>query len=46
MWPMMVTMDEEGHFRGRPMRAANKEFDGVLWFFATAGSHVTGEAGR
>ncbi len=41
---MMVTMDNEGHFRGRPMRAANKEFDGVLWFFATAGSHVTDEA--
>ena len=43
---MMVTMDSDGHFRGRPMRAANKEFDGVLWFFATAGSHVTEEAGH
>jgi general stress protein 26 len=42
---MMVTQDEEGHFRGRPMRAVNREFDGVLWFFATAGSHVVGEAG-
>ena len=41
---MMVTQDGEGHFRGRPMRAVNKEFDGVLWFFASAGSHVTGEA--
>ena len=40
---MMVTQDDEGHFRGRPMRAVNKEFDGVLWFFASAGSPVTGE---
>jgi general stress protein 26 len=29
----MVTMDEEGRFRGRPMRASQSEFDGVLWFF-------------
>lgn len=35
---MMVTMDEEGRFRGRPMRATQKEFDGVLWFFTPAGS--------
>ena len=41
---MMVTQDDQGRFRGRPMRAVNKEFDGVLWFFATAGSAVTGEA--
>ena len=41
---MMVTQDGEGRFRGRPMRAVNKEFDGVLWFFASAGSPVTGEA--
>ena len=41
---MMVTQDEQGRFRGRPMRAVNREFDGVLWFFATAGSQVTGEA--
>lgn len=41
---MMVTQDDQGRFRGRPMRAVNKEFDGVLWFFATAGSHVAGEA--
>jgi general stress protein 26 len=41
---MMVTQDDQGRFRGRPMRAVNKEFDGVLWFFATTGSHVTGEA--
>lgn len=41
---MMVTQDDQGRFRGRPMRSVNKEFDGVLWFFATAGSPVTGEA--
>jgi general stress protein 26 len=41
---MMVTQDGEGHLRGRPMRAVNREFDGVLWFFAGAGSHVSGEA--
>jgi general stress protein 26 len=41
---MMVTQDDQGHFRGRPMRAVNREFDGVLWFFATAGSPVSGEA--
>ena len=36
---MMVTMDEEGRFRGRPMRAVKQqEFDGVLWFFIKAGS--------
>jgi len=42
---MMVTQDRESHFRGRPMRAVNREFDGVLWFFAVAGSPVVGEAG-
>ena len=40
---MMVTQDEEGRFRGRPMRASQKEFDGVLWFFTPAGSPKTGE---
>jgi general stress protein 26 len=40
---MMVTMDEEGRFRGRPMRAVKQEFDGVLWFFTQAGSPKTGE---
>jgi general stress protein 26 len=39
----MVTMDEEGRFRGRPMRASQSEFDGVLWFFTEAGSPKTGE---
>jgi hypothetical protein len=30
----LVTVDAEGHLRGRPMRAAKlQEFDGTLWFF-------------
>jgi len=40
---MMVTMDDQGRFRGRPMRASQKEFDGVLWFFTEAGSPKAGE---
>jgi general stress protein 26 len=43
---MMVTMDEQGRFRGRPMRASQKEFDGVLWFFTEAGSPKTGEVSQ
>lgn len=34
----MVTIDPQGHMRGRPMRAVElREFDGSLWFF-TAGA--------
>jgi general stress protein 26 len=40
---MMVTADDQGRLRGRPMRAANREFDGVLWFFAKATSAVVQE---
>lgn len=40
---MMVTMDEEGRFRSRPMQAAACDPDGVLWFFTLAGSPKTGE---
>lgn len=40
---MMVTMDDEGRFRGRPMRASQSEFDGVLWFFTQAGSPKSDE---
>ncbi|MGG5822512.1 pyridoxamine 5'-phosphate oxidase family protein [Falsiroseomonas sp. HW251] len=33
---MMVTLDEEGRMRGRPMRAvATKDFSGTLWFFTS-----------
>ncbi|NKC33121.1 pyridoxamine 5'-phosphate oxidase family protein [Falsiroseomonas selenitidurans] len=35
----LVTVDAEGHLRGRPMRAVETEqFDGTLWFFTAAGS--------
>jgi general stress protein 26 len=40
---MMVTMDEEGRFRSRPMRAARIDPDGVLWFFTRAESPKSGE---
>jgi general stress protein 26 len=40
----MVTLDTEGHMRGRPMRAVElKEFDGTLWFFTAAGSPKAAE---
>jgi general stress protein 26 len=41
---MMVTMDEEGRFRSRPMRAVKQEFDGVLWFFTQSTSPKVAEA--
>jgi general stress protein 26 len=41
---MMVTLDEAGHMRGRPMRAvALKEFSGTLWFFTSQPSPKTEE---
>lgn len=40
---MMVTMDEEGRFRSRPMQAAACDPDGVLWFFTLAGAPKTDE---
>ncbi len=43
---MMVTMDEEGRFRSRPMRAVMQEFDGVLWFFTEAGSPKAAEVAQ
>lgn len=41
---MLVSQDAEGDFRGRPMWMANREFDGVLWFYATAGTAVASPA--
>lgn len=33
---MMVTLDEQGRMRARPMRAVSlKEFSGTLWFFTS-----------
>jgi general stress protein 26 len=41
---MMVTIDERGHMRGRPMRAVSlKEFSGTLWFFTSQPSPKTAE---
>ena len=39
---MMVTLDEDGHMRGRPMQAVSlKEFTGTLWFFTRQPSPKT-----
>jgi general stress protein 26 len=39
----MVTLDAQGHFRGRPMWAQQESFDTTLWFFARKDSPVVGE---
>lgn len=41
---MLVTMDEEGRFRGRPMRAVKHEAGDVLWFFTRQASPKVQEA--
>jgi general stress protein 26 len=41
---MMVTLDEGGRLRARPMRAVSvKDFDGTLWFFTDRPSPKTEE---
>lgn len=41
---IMVTLDEQGRMRGRPMRAVSmKEFTGTLWFFTSQPSPKTDE---
>jgi general stress protein 26 len=41
---MMVTLDEDGRLRGRPMRAVSLEdFAGTLWFFTDRPSPKTAE---
>jgi len=40
---MLVTMDEEGRFRSRPMQAVKREGMDTLWFFTAASSPKTGE---
>lgn len=41
---MMVTLDEQGRLRGRPMRAVKMpDFDGTLWFFTDQPSPKTDE---
>jgi general stress protein 26 len=41
---MMVTMDGDGRFRSRPMRAVGRHEGDTLWFFSQAGAPVTSEA--
>ena len=51
MWSMiqgirfaMLTTEDAGELRARPMVAAQDEFDGNLWFFTRASSHKVTEA--
>ncbi len=39
----MLTTEDGGHLRARPMVAVQKEFDGTLWFFTRASSHKVDE---
>ena len=39
----MLTSDDGGHLRSRPMAASQTEFDGTLWFFTKASSHKVDE---
>ena len=39
----MLTTDDGGDLRARPMAASQKEFDGTLWFFTHASAHKVDE---
>ncbi len=39
----MLTTDDGGTLRARPMAASQKDFDGTLWFFTHASAHKVGE---
>ncbi len=39
----MLTTEDGGHLRARPMVASQKSFDGTLWFFTRASSHKVDE---
>ena len=41
----MLTTDDAGHLRARPMAASQTGFDGTLWFFTRASSHKVTEVG-
>lgn len=41
---MLVTLDDEGQIRGRPMATQQTEFDGDLWFFTQADAPKVDEA--
>ncbi len=39
----MLTTEDGGHLRARPMAASQKEFDGTLWFFTREHAPKVGE---
>lgn len=39
----MLTTEDGGHLRARPMVASQKDFDGTLWFFTRKDSHKVSE---
>jgi len=41
----MLTTDDGGHLRARPMAASQDDFDGTLWFLTNASSHKVAEVG-
>ena len=41
----MLTTEDGGHLRARPMAASQTGFDGTLWFFTQASSHKVAEVG-
>lgn len=41
----MLTTQDAGHLRARPMAASQSGFDGTLWFFTKASSHKAAEVG-
>lgn len=42
----MLTTEDGGQLRARPMVASQNEFDGTLWFFTRASSHKVDEVDR
>lgn len=39
----MLTTEDEGHLRSRPMAVVQDEFDGFLWFFTRTSAHKVTE---
>lgn len=42
----MLTTEDAGKLRARPMAASQKDFTGTLWFFTRASSHKVTEVGK
>jgi len=42
----LLTTDDDGTLRSRPMAACQSSFDGHLWFFTRASSHKSIEIGK